>query len=318
MIGGFGSAFILYGMALTYGATGTTLLGDIAQSTTQANPLLILGITLMGAGFAFKISAAPFHQWTPDVYQGAPMPVTGFMSVGTKAAAFAMIIRVFSSGLPHLSPQWQGLLAFAAVASLVVGSLLAIVQVSVKRLLAYSSIAQAGYILIGVLAGGPAGLGAVLFYLVAYLLMNLGAFALLTAFSGPGGDIDRMSDLDGLGRRYPVRGVLMTIFMLSLAGFPTTAGFAGKLFLFVAGASSGYLWLVIVAGLASAVSFYYYVRILIHVWSPKPSEAIRDCPRSPATTALIAALAVATIVLGILPALLLLGATGATTVVAAP
>src|SRR5207248_2997687 len=164
--------FVLYGMALVYGATGSTLLPVIASrlgSNPAGNPILLLGLVLMGTGFAFKVSAAPFHMWTPDVYQGAPLPVTMFMSVGTKAAAFAMIVRVFSLGLPNLQGEWQLLLAFVAVVSMVVGNLMAIVQTSLKRLLAYSGIAQAGYVLVGVVAGGTAGIGAVAFYLFAYL-----------------------------------------------------------------------------------------------------------------------------------------------------
>src|SRR5438552_13905287 len=220
LVGGFASAFVLYGMALVYGASGTTVIPDIAQrlaASAGMNPLLLLGIVLMGVGFAFKVSAAPFHMWTPDVYQGAPIPVTAFMSVGTKAAAFAMIVRVFSAGLPHLAPEWQTLLAFVAAVSMIVGNLLAIAQTSLKRLLAYSGIAQAGYILIGVIAGGKDGLAAVLFYLFIYLFMNFGAFAIVTLLAGPDADHDRISDLDGLHRRNPLMAILMTVFMLSLA-----------------------------------------------------------------------------------------------------
>jgi NADH-quinone oxidoreductase subunit N len=278
LIGGFGSAFVLYGMALVYGASGTTLIPEIAKrigSSGAGDPLLIAGIVLMGVGFAYKVSAAPFHMWTPDVYQGAPIPVTAFMSVGTKAAAFAMIVRVFAGGLPHLGPEWQALLAFVSAASMIVGNLMAITQTSIKRLLAYSGIAQAGYILIGVIAAAQpkpadsqAALSAVLFYLFVYLFMNFGAFAVMTLLTDADGDHDRIADLEGLGRRSPVMAVLMTIFMLSLAGFPPFVGFFGKLFLFTAGVNAGYTWLVVVAVITSVVSVYYYVRVLIPVWSP--------------------------------------------------
>ena len=307
LVGGFASAFVLYGMALIYGAAGTTVIPDIATrltSSASGNPLILLGIVLMGVGFAFKVSAAPFHMWTPDVYQGAPIPVTAFMSVGTKAAAFAMIVRVFSGGLPHLSPEWQVLLAFVAATSMIVGNLMAIVQSSLKRLLAYSGVAQAGYIMIGVIAGGQAGLSAVLYYLFVYMFMNFGAFAVITLLTGPEGDRDRFSDLEGLAQRNPVMAVLMSIFMLSLAGFPPSVGFFGKLFLFTAGVSAGYTWLVVLAVLMSVVSVFYYVRVLIPIWSP---SSRRDrVPASISSTWVIALSGVASVLLGVYPTTLLL------------
>jgi len=307
LVGGFASAFVLYGMALVYGASGTTLIPEIATritSSASGDPLILLGIVLMGVGFAFKVSAAPFHMWTPDVYQGAPLPVTAFMSVGTKAAAFAMIVRVFAGGLPHLAPEWQALLAFVAATSMIVGNLLAIAQTNIKRLLAYSGIAQAGYILVGVIAGGKDGLSAVLFYLFVYTFMNFGAFAVVTLLAGPDMDHDRISDLDGLHRRHPLMAILMTVFMLSLAGFPPFVGFFGKLFLFTAGVNAGYTWLVVLAVLMSVVSVYYYVRVLVPVWSP---SARADGLRVPfSATAAIAISGLASIVLGIYPTLILL------------
>ena len=296
-------------MALVYGASGTTLIPKIATvlgSSASSNPLLILGIVLMGVGFAFKVSAAPFHMWTPDVYQGAPIPVTAFMSVGTKAAAFAMIIRVFEGGLPHLAPEWQALLAFVAATSMVVGNLMAIVQSSLKRLLAYSGVAQAGYVLIGVIAGGKAGLAAVLYYLFIYMFMNFGAFAIVTLLAGPEGDRDRLSDLSGLYKRNWPMAVLMSIFMLSLAGFPPTVGFFGKLFLFTAGVSAGYTWLVVLAVLMSVVSVYYYVRVLIPVWS----TSARTDPLRPSVSSTMAIVlsGAFSVVLGLYPTSLLLAA----------
>jgi NADH-quinone oxidoreductase subunit N len=314
LVGGFASAFVLYGMALVYGGAGTTLIPDIAktlQSSASGNPLILLGIVLMGVGFAFKISAAPFHMWTPDVYQGAPIPVTAFMSVGTKAAGFAMIIRIFAGGLPHLAPEWQVLLAFVAAASMIVGNLMAVVQSSLKRLLAYSGIAQAGYVLIGVIAGGQsdpsvraAGLAAVLFYLFVYMFMNFGAFAVVTALAGPEGDRDRLSDLDGLYRRSPLMAILMTVFMLSLAGFPPFVGFFGKLFLFTAGVSAGYTWLVVLAVLMSVVSVYYYVRVLIPVWSS--SSRTDRLESSASSTMAIVLSGAASLVLGLYPTTVLI------------
>jgi len=307
LVGGFASAFVVYGMALIYGGSGTTVLSEIASRldpSASGNSLVLLGIVLMGVGFAFKVSAAPFHMWTPDVYQGAPIPVTAFMSVGTKAAAFAMIVRVFAGGLPHLAPEWQTLLAFVAATSMIVGNLMAITQSSVKRLLAYSGIAQAGYVLIGVIAGGQSGLSAVLFYLFVYMFMNFGAFAVVTLLAGPEGDRDRLSDLNGLYRRSPLMAILMTVFMLSLAGFPPFVGFFGKLFLFTAGVSAGYTWLVVLAVLMSVVSVYYYVRVLIPVWSPATRS---DSLESSLSSRLAIALSgVLSLLLGIYPTTLLI------------
>ena len=283
------------------------MIPDIAQrlgDSSSANPLILLGIVLMGVGFAFKVSAAPFHMWTPDVYQGAPIPVTAFMSVGTKAAAFAMIVRVFAGGLPHLAPEWQVLLAIVAFASMVFGNLMAIVQTSLKRLLAYSGIAQAGYILIGVIAGGQNGLAAVLYYLFVYMFMNFGAFAVITLLSGPDGDHDSFADLEGLGRRNPWIAVAMSIFMLSLAGFPPSVGFFGKLFLFTAGVGAGYTWLVVVAVLMSVVSVYYYIRVLIPVWSPSPVAGA--VPGTVSSKAAILLSGAASLALGLYPTTLLI------------
>ena len=307
LVGGFASAFVLYGMALVYGGTGTTLIPDIAKTlgpSSSGNPLILLGIVLMGVGFAFKISAAPFHMWTPDVYQGAPIPVTAFMSVGTKAAGFAMIIRIFAGGLPHLAPEWQVVLAFVAATSMIVGNLMAIAQSSLKRLLAYSGIAQAGYVLIGVIAGGQSGLAAVLFYLFVYMFMNFGAFAVVTMLAGPEGDRDRLSDLDGLAKRNWPMAVAMTVFMLSLAGFPPFVGFFGKLFLFTAGVSAGYTWLVVLAVLMSVVSVYYYVRVLIPVWSP--STRADRIEGSASSGFAIAISGVASLALGLYPTTVLI------------
>lgn len=302
LVGGFASAFVLYGMALVYGASGTTLLSEIAKRIgpdQASNPLLLLGVLLLGVGFAYKISGAPFHQWTPDVYQGAPLPVTAFMSVGTKAAAFAMILRVFDFALPSLGLEWQALLAFVAATSMIVGNLLAIAQTSVKRLLAYSGVAQGGYMLIGVLAGGSAGISSVLFYLFAYLFMNFGAFAVLTVLVTPDGERDRLEDLDGLWERNPWLGLLMTVFMLSLAGFPPLVGFFGKLFLFTAGVSAGWTWLVVIGVLTSVVSVAYYLRVVVHVFTPAADR--REVDRTPGPLVAVTVSALLAVILGIFP-----------------
>ncbi|HVB77566.1 MAG TPA: NADH-quinone oxidoreductase subunit N [Candidatus Nitrosotalea sp.] len=271
LVGGFASAFVLYGMALVYGATGTTQISAISSqlaSGSLTNPLVVLGVLLMTVGFAFKISGVPFHQWTPDVYDGAPLPVTAFMSVGTKAAGFAMVLRVLQGGLVHLGSEWTLALALIAAASMVVGNVAAIAQTNVKRLLAYSSVAQAGYLLVGVVAGGAAGIGGVLFYLFAYLFMNFGAFAVLIELTAPDGERVQLSDLDGLGSRSPLLALAMSVFMLALAGFPPLVGFIGKFFLFSPAVSGGWTWLVILGVLTSVVSVVYYLRVLVHVWTP--------------------------------------------------
>jgi NADH-quinone oxidoreductase subunit N len=235
------------------------------------------------------------------------------MSVGTKAAAFAMIVRVFAGGLPHLAPEWQVLLAFVAATSMIVGNLMAIAQSSLKRLLAYSGVAQAGYVLIGVIAGGEAGLGAVLYYLFVYMFMNFGAFAVITLLAGPDGDRDRFSDLEGLAKRNPLMAVLMTVFMLSLAGFPPSVGFFGKLFLFTAGVGAGYTWLVVLAVLMSVVSVFYYVRVLIPVWST--STRTDRLHSSISSTTAIALSGVLSVALGLYPTTLLIaGQLGGTSI----
>jgi NADH-quinone oxidoreductase subunit N len=319
LIGGFASAFVLYGMALVYGASGSTLLPEINKAITAnqaSNPILILGIVMLAVGFSFKISGAPFHQWTPDVYQGAPLPVTAFMSVGTKAAAFAMIIRVFGSGLANVSTEWQVILAFVAVLSMVVGNLAAIVQSSVKRLLAYSGIAQGGYILVGVIAGGRDGVAAVLFYLAAYVFMNFGAFAVLTVLVDREGEHDQLDDLTGLGYRNQPLGILMTVFMLSLAGFPPLVGFIGKFFLFRAAVAGGWTWLVVIAVLASVISVAYYLRVVYHVWTPGPEEA--HLRRMPGPLVAVLASGILAVILGVFPTLILVaGLTGAAPVLVA-
>jgi len=215
-----------------------------------------------------------------------------------------MIVRVFAGGLPHLAPEWQTLLAFVAATSIVVGNLMAITQTSLKRLLAYSGVAQAGYILIGVIAGGPSGLAAVLYYLFVYMFMNFGAFAVITLVGRPDGDGDRFADLEGLGRRNPWLAVAMTVFMLSLAGFPPSVGFFGKLFLFTAGVSAGYTWLVVLAVLMSVVSVFYYVRVLIPVWSP--ADRTEKIPASISSRVTVILSAVASLALGIYPTSLLI------------
>jgi NADH-quinone oxidoreductase subunit N len=274
IIGSVGSATLLYGLALVYGATGSTDFGRIAAGVEResGDVLLLTGVALVMAGLAFKASVAPFHQWTPDVYEGAPTPVTAFMAVATKAAAMGVIIRIFDVALIDESSVWGPALATLAVITIVVGNVGAIGQGSLKRLLAYSSVAQAGYMLAGVVVSTRLGVTAVVFYLFAYLLMNVAAFAVIVARERETGLGDDISSLYGLGADRPALAWPMTIAMLSLAGFPATAGFFGKIYLIDAAVENEYTWLGVVIVLGSAISLAYYLRVVAAVWMRRPVE----------------------------------------------
>jgi NADH-quinone oxidoreductase subunit N len=275
IIGSVGSATLLYGLALIYGATGSTGFEAIgARSGPLANDVLFLtGTALIVAGLAFKASVAPFHQWTPDVYEGAPTPITGFMAVATKAAAFGVLLRLFDVALIGAASTWAPAFATLAVITIVVGNVGAIGQSSLKRLLAYSSVAQAGYMLAGVVVSTRLGVQATIFYLAIYVVMNLAAFAVITAREREAPFGDDISSLYGLGADRPVLAAAMTVAMLALAGFPATAGFFGKLYLIEAAVDNGYAWLGIVIVLGSAVSLAYYLRVIAAVWMRSASEA---------------------------------------------
>lgn len=327
LLGGFASAFLIYGMALIYGETGHTSLTAIHQvllSGATANhfdPMILAGVGLLAVGLSFKVSAAPFHWWTPDVYQGSPAVVTTFMSVATKVAAFAVFLRLFSATLAPYRSEWEVPIAVVAIISMIFGNVVAVAQTSVKRLLAYSGIAQAGYIMIGVALARPDGTQASLYYLAAYAFMNTGAFAVVTLLSRRGEDCDRYSDLAGLSRRQPLLAGLMAVFMLSLAGFPLTVGFFGKFFLFSAAIHDGQLALAIWGILTSAVSLFYYLRVILIMYGSPAEERVEPevavtgmtsegaavaAPVAVGTPAvLVVTLAgVGTLVLGIFPALL--------------
>src|SRR3954451_4375740 len=274
IIGSVGSATLLYGLALLYGAAGGTNYSALvtAGASMADDPLFLTGIALVLAGLAFKASVAPFHQWTPDVYEGAPTPVTGFMAVATKAAAFGVILRLFDVALINASSTWAPAFATLAVITIVVGNVGAIGQSSLKRLLAYSSVAQAGYMLAGVVVSTRLGVQAVVFYLAVYLLMNLAAFAVITARERESGLGDDISSLYGTGADRPLLAWPMTIAMLGLAGFPVTAGFFGKIYLIDAAVSNKYAWLGVVIVVGSAVSLAYYLRVIAAVWMRSPAE----------------------------------------------
>ena len=293
LLGAFASAFLLYGIALLYGATGTTNLqriGDFLGDTPIGRqPLVLAGSLLVFTGFLFKVAAVPFHMWTPDAYQGAPTSVTGFMSAGAKAAGFAALLRILMRALPSLQHDWQPLLAAVAMLTMTVGNVTALLQNNVKRMLAYSSIAHAGYILVALAAGNRDGSAAAVFYLAAYSFMNLGAFALLTMMGRGSDEPVLVSDLAGLGFRQPLAGLALTLFMVSLGGIPPTAGFMGKVLVFGAAVKAGLVWpLVVVGVLNSVISVFYYLRITVALYMREPEgEPVALSLNAPAVAALL-------------------------------
>lgn len=305
LLGAFSSAFFLYGMAMLYGYSGTVSLTGIAQvisGNAAEGSLLAIGVALLLVGLLFKIAAVPFHQWTPDVYQGAPTPVTGFMAAAVKLATFGAILRVMYVSFGGVRWDWEPMLWIIAILTMLVGAVLAIAQTDIKRMLAYSSIAQAGFILIGVIAISPQGLAASLFYLLAYSFTTIGAFAVVAMVRDANGEATHLSKWAGLGRKSPVVGACFAIFMFSLAGIPLTAGFIGKFGVFAAGIQSGDTWLVIVAVVASIISAFFYARVVVIMFfrEPGPETASVVVP-SAFTTIALAAAATATVVLGVVP-----------------
>jgi NADH-quinone oxidoreductase subunit N len=284
IIGSLGSATLLYGLALVYGSTGSTDLSRIGaaigQTVSLTDPLLLTGIALTAVGLAFKASVAPFHQWTPDVYQGAPTPITTFMAVATKAAAFAIMLRVFDEAVVTNQTNWAPVLFALAVTTILVGNVGAIAQDSLKRMLAWSGVAQAGYLLAGVVVGTKLGLQATVFYLGVYLLMNVAAFAVVIARQRVSEHGDSIRSLDGLGRAQPWLAWPMTIAMLSLAGFPATAGFIGKFYLIQASVDGDYTWMGIAIVVGSMISLVYYLRVVAVMWlTPGDVELPTTPPR---------------------------------------
>ena len=303
LLGAFSLGILLYGMSILYGLTGSTQLPAImaALSGQEFGPLLILAVMLVVAGVGFKIAAVPFHMWAPDVYEGAPTPITAFLSVGSKAASFAMLLRIFMEGLAFLHAEWSPAFWVLAVVTMTVGNLAALTQSNVKRMLAYSSVAHAGYLLIGVVTGTSRGITAMLVYLAIYVFMQLGAFIVVVALRQKDTVGDELKDLTGLLGRNPLAAIAMLLFMLSLGGIPPTAGFMGKLWLFSAAIEAGYVWLALIGVLNSAISLYYYVRVVVFMWI-KEDPLAAPLSLSPALTVALTVAIVGTIVLGIYPA----------------
>ncbi|MGH2986500.1 MAG: NADH-quinone oxidoreductase subunit N [Solirubrobacterales bacterium] len=276
IIGSLGSATLLYGLAFVYGASGSTDFDGIRAAiggSVLDDPLLLIGIALSATGLAFKLSVAPFHQWTPDVYQGAPTPVTAFMAVATKAAVFCVLVRFFEVALGPAVGDWQPALAALAAVSIVVGNLGALGQDSLKRLLGYSGVAQAGYMMVAVVAATEAGVSALIFYLAGYALMNLPAFAVITIRERETPFGDHIRAVEGLGRERPALAAALTISMLALAGLPGTVGFIGKLFLIEAAVDADYTWLAVMIAIGTMISLAYYLRVVAAVWMRPAAEA---------------------------------------------
>lgn len=311
LLGSFATAFLLYGVAWIYGMTGTTNLADIRAALLRpvdAGSMVLIGTAaaLMFVGFAFKVSAAPFQIWAPDVYQGAPAPVSAFMSAGPKAAAFAVFLRVYITAFGPIANRWEPFVWGSAILTMIIGNFAALTQTNIKRLLAYSSIAHAGYVMVAITAHSEIGTAAAMFYLAAYAFMNIGAFAVVTYFARQGEKYVNVDDLAGLGSRQPMIAAMMTVFLLSLIGVPLTGGFFGKFYIFKAALDSNLVWLTVIGLLNSAVAAYYYLRIIVVMYFQEPGEPAANA--APVTSGLriaIVASALGTLLLGIFPGWLL-------------
>ena len=305
LLGGFSSAFFLYGVAFSYALSGSTRIEDIgtalsAQATGTPSTLALLAVGLMAVGFAFKVSAVPFHMWTPDAYEGAPTIVTAFMSTSVKAAAFAAFARVFLSPLEPLRAHWIPVLSVIAAVTMIGGTVVGVVQTNIKRMLAYSSIAHAGYLLLGIISANRDGKASLLFYLLAYAVTNIGALGIVALLGTAQEQHDELRDFAGLWRSRPALAGLMTIFLLSLGGIPPTAGFIGKWYIFSAAVQEGHYWLAIIGVLTSVISVFFYLRIVVMMYMTEGTEIPR--PRVPAAAmAGLAFAVVAVFYLGILP-----------------
>ncbi len=305
LLGAFSTAFFLYGVAMAYGATGSTKLAAISSALagqTGSQALALTAMVLLVVGFGFKVSAVPFHMWTPDVYQGAPTAVTAFMSAGTKVAAFAALMRVLNVALQPLTWDWIPVLWILAALSVIVGSVLAIAQRDIKRMLGYSSIAHAGFILIGLTAGGRSGMSAALFYLLAYSAMIVGAFGVVMLVSSRGEEATSLASYAGLYRRSPLLAGLLSLFLLSMAGIPPTAGFIAKVSVFRVAIDAGHWELALIGVLGSVVAAFFYIRVMVLMYMQEPSgDHVPDASLMPRLA--IAVPALITLVLGILPGL---------------
>jgi NADH-quinone oxidoreductase subunit N len=308
LLGSFATAFLLYGVAWIYGMTGSTNLLEIRAAVERGVPSMMMvsaAAGLMLVGFAFKISVAPFQGWAPDVYQGAPAPISGFLSAGPKAVAFAVMIRVFQTAFEAITPKWEPILWVMALLTMTIGNFAALWQNNIKRMLGYSSIAHAGYVLVAVTTHTATGTAAAMFYLAAYGLMNYGAFAIVTHVAGKGEGRVTLDDMKGLSQREPAVAAMLTVFLLSLIGVPLTAGFFGKFYIFKAAIDSNMFWLTALGLLNSAVAAYYYLRILVVMYMHEPEHAERVSAIPGGLKLTMWLTAAATLVLGVFPGLVL-------------
>jgi len=305
LLGAFSTGFLLYGIALIYGATGTTHLKGIYEFVRKrdllTDPLLLIGMSLLIVGFGFKVASVPFHMWTPDVYEGAPTSVTAFMSVGPKAAGFAAFLRVFLYSLSSLQTDWVWILWVLSVLTMTLGNVVAIAQRNIKRMLAYSSIAHAGYILVAMVAASELSTASILYYLLAYAFMNLGAFGVVILYGRRGEENILISDYSGMASKYPLLAAAMAIFMFSLAGIPPTAGFVGKFYIFSAAIKAGYIGLAIIGVLNSALSVYFYLRVTVMMYMRNPEKEQVGLDLSPAMVIALIITVFGTLQMGITP-----------------
>ena len=306
LLGSFSTGFLLYGIALIYGVTGSTRLAEIgvylnSHSSLLSNPMTLAGLALLSIGLLFKLGAAPFHMWAPDVYQGAPTPITAFMSAGPKAAAFAAFLRILEYSFFSLKPEWTTMLWVLAVLTMTIGNVIAISQTNIKRMLAYSSISHAGYVMVGMVAANEIGYSGVLFYMLAYTFMNIGAFAVLVLAGKKGEENLTLDGFAGFGYKRPFLGVAMSIFLFSLMGLPPTAGFAGKFYIFAGAIKADYIWLAVIGVLNSAVSLYYYLRVMVYMYFRDPTEDYAWVSMPVGVLATIILAIIGSLYLGILP-----------------
>ena len=303
LLGAFASGFFLYGIALIYGGAGTTSIPEIASELEAGgkSPLMLAGMFLLIVGFGFKVALVPFHQWAPDVYEGAPTTIAAFISAGPKAAGFAAFLRIFMGALESLQPEWIGAIVILAALTMTVGNVIATAQSNIKRMLAYSSVAHAGYVLVGLAAANKDGISSAMLYLLIYCVMNIGAFAAVILARTEDGESLRIADYAGLGFRKPLLALFMTFMLLSLAGFPPFAGFVGKFYVFRSAVDAGQVWLVVIAAINTAISAFYYLRVVVIMYMKEPEEELEFHAYPRLLVCALLLITIGVVLIGVLP-----------------